>query len=297
MYINLELYRIFYVTAKLGSISKAARELFTSQPAVSHSIKLLEEKLGGQVFYRTPKGVLLTIEGEVLFKYIEQGYGFMQIAERKFMELKNLNLGQLRIAVCSTVCKYHLMNYLEKYKEEFPNIKIYITDKSTSKIVELLESGEIDLGIINMNINKKDSLNIIKTFKMQDCFVVGEKYKHICKKQITLKELTNNYPIILLETGGNSRDYIDKYFGSNSLVVSPEIELSNMELLIEFARRGLGVSCVIKDYIQNELKKKQLYEVPIKEKIPERNLGIVTKKGIPISTASEKFIGLIKDLD
>lgn len=295
MYINLELYRIFYITAKLGSISKAAKELFTSQPAISQSIKSLEKKLGGQLFYRTPKGVSLTLEGEVSFKYIEQGYGLMQTAERKFLELKNLSLGQIRIAVCSTICKYYLMDYLEMYNLAFPNVKIYVKDQSSYKIVQALESGEIDIGILNMNIKNKNSLNVIKTFKIQDCFVVGEKYKYICEKQMSLKKLVDSYPVILLEKGGNTRDYIDNYFSSYGLTVSPQIELSNMELLIEFAKKGLGVSWVIKDYIKRELDQKQLYEISIKEKIPERIMGIATKKDIPMSTAAQKFIELIKD--
>ncbi|WP_032123407.1 LysR family transcriptional regulator [Clostridium amazonitimonense] len=295
MHINLELYRIFYTTAKLGSISKAAKELFTSQPAVSQSIKLLEGKLGGQLFYRTPRGVSLTLEGEVLFKYIEQGYGLMQTAERKFLELKNLNLGQVRIAVCSAVCKYYLMKYIETYNLNHPKIKIYVKDKSSYDIVKALESGEIDIGILNMNIENLASLNIIKTFKIQDCFVVGEKYKYICEKQMSLKNLVDNYPIILLEKGGNTRDYIDNYVISHGLTVLPQIELSNMELMIEFAKKGLGVSCIIRDYVQRELEQKQLYEVSIKEKIPERILGIATKKDIPMSTAAQEFIQLIKD--
>lgn len=294
MHINLELYRIFYITAKLGSISKAAKELFTSQPAVSQSIKLLEGKLGGQLFYRTPKGVSLTLEGEVLFKYIEQGYGLMQTAERKFLELKNLNLGQVRIAVCSAVCKYYLMKHIEIYNLNYPNIKIYIKDKSSYEILKALESGEIDIGILNMNIETNNSLNIIKKFKIQDCFVVGKKYKDISEKQISLKKLVDSYPIILLGKGGNTRDYIDNYFSSYGLTVLPQIELSNMELLIEFAKKGLGVSWVIKDYVQMELEHKQLYEISIKEKIPERILGIATKKDIPMSTATQKFIELIK---
>ena len=295
MHINLELYRIFYTTAKLGSISKAAKELFTSQPAVSQSIKLLEGKLGGQLFYRTPRGVSLTLEGEVLFKYIEQGYGLMQTAERKFLELKNLNLGQVRIAVCSAVCKYYLMKHIEIYNLNHPNIKIYVKDKSSYEIVKALESGEIDIGILNMNIENLASLNIIKTFKIQDCFVVGEKYKYICEKQMSLKNLVDNYPIILLEKGGNTRDYIDNYVILHGLTVLPQIELSNMELMIEFAKKGLGVSCIIRDYVQRELEQKQLYEVSIKEKIPERILGIATKKDIPMSTAAQEFIQLIKD--
>lgn len=299
MYINLELYRTFYVTAKSGSISKAARELFTSQPAVSQSIKSLEDKLGGQLFYRTPKGVSLTVEGEVLFSYIEKGYGLMQTAERKFLELKSLSLGELRIAVCNTICKYYLMDYLEEYNKRYPKIKIYVTDKSTNKIVEALESGEVDIGILNMNISKdkKHNLNMINSFTIQDCFVAGEKYSDICNKKMNLKELVDNYPIMLLEKGGNSREFIDNYFYTNGLTVLPEVELGSMELLTQFSKKGMGIACVVKNYVQKELKENLLYEVPVKEKIPQRTIGVVIKKGIPISSAAEKFIELINDLN
>jgi DNA-binding transcriptional LysR family regulator len=295
MYINLELYRIFYITAKLGSISKAAKELFTSQPAVSQSIKLLEQKLGGELFYRSPKGVSLTSEGEVLFKYIEQGYGLMLTAERKFLELKNLNLGQIRIAVCSAVCKYNIMKYIEKYNLNYPNIKIYIKDYSSYEISKALETGEIDIGILNMTVEAYDSLNVVKKFEIQDSFVVGDKYKQICKKEMSVKNLVKGYPIILLEKGGNTRNYIDNYFNSYGIEIMPQMELSNVELMIEFAKKGLGISCVIKDYIEKELEHKQLYIVPIKEKIPKRIMGIAIKKDIPMSTATKGFVDIIKE--
>ncbi|KNF07119.1 transcriptional regulator LysR family [Gottschalkia purinilytica] len=294
MHINLELYRIFYITAKLGSISKAAKELFTSQPAVSQSIKLLEKKLGGQLFYRNPKGVSLTTEGEVLFKYIEQGYGLIQTAERKFWEIKNLKLGQVRIGVSDTLCKYYLIPYLEKYNKTFPDIKIYVANYSTYKIIDLLESGEVDLGILNLPVDKKDTLDIVETLKIQDCFVVGEKYKNIAKNPISIEDLSN-YPIILLEEESNSRNFINNYFESHGVSVSPEIELGTIDLLVEFAKIGLGVSCVVKDFIKEELEQQQLYEITVKETIPKRSIGIATVKGFPISTAAERFIEFIKE--
>jgi len=106
---------------------------------------------------------------------------------------------------------------------------------------------------------------------------------------------SENRVISLLEKDGNTRDYIDNYFSSHGLEIVPQIELSNVELMIEFAKRGLGISCVIKDYIQKELEQKQLYEISIKEKIPERIMGIATKKDIPMSTAAQRFIELIGD--
>ena len=295
MYINLELYRTFYITAKLGSVSKASKELFTSQPAVSHSIKSLEEKLGGQLFYRTPRGVSLTTEGKVLFEYIEKGYGIIQNGERKFKELKNLTFGEVRIAACDAACKYFLINYLKIYNMLYPNIRINITNESSYKILELLECGEIDIGILNMDITKNKSLNIIKTIDLQDCFVVNEKYKNLASKSISLSELVSSCPILLLEKGGNSRHRIDTYFSTQGVVPSPEIELSTVELLVEFSKIGLGAACVVKDYINNELESKELYEIKLKDPIPKRVIGVATKKGISMSSAAEKFIEVIEN--
>ncbi|MBU3227777.1 LysR family transcriptional regulator [Clostridium algidicarnis] len=290
MFINLELYRIFYMTAKLGSMSKAAKELFTSQPSISQSIKQLEEKLGGQLLYRNAKGVSLTVEGEVLFQYIEQGYSLIQTAERKFLELKQLNAGQLRIAVCSAVCKYDLLKYINLYSHDYPNIKINIKDESSYEIAKLLDLGEIDIGILNLHNADESNFNLIRTFEMQDCFVVGENYKTLCEESISIQKLTENYPIIMLQKGGNTREYIDKYFHSYGIDITPQIQLSSMDLMVEFAIKGLGIACVIKDYVQKELQSKLLYELTIHENIPARNLGMVIRKGMPISTAAQKFI-------
>ncbi|MDK8642179.1 LysR family transcriptional regulator [Niallia taxi] len=291
MDINFELYKIFYKTAKLGSMSKAAKELFTSQPAISQSIKLLEEKLGGQLFHRTSQGVSLTSEGKEIYKYIEQSYGLIQTAERRFLDLKNLSSGQLRIAVSTTACNIFLLKYLEEFSIAYPQIKIFVNDQSTQKTIEELELGEVDIGIMNLKENN-EAITIIKEIEIQDCFVANKKYKDICDKEISLNEMIT-YPVILMQKGLNTREFIDEYFLSYGLSILPQIELSTMEMLIEFAKRGLGLSCVIKDYVQKELKEYQLFEVTLKEKIPKRRLSIAINKRIPASTAAQAFIDLI----
>ncbi|ASA23329.1 LysR family transcriptional regulator [Paenibacillus donghaensis] len=293
MSINLELYKIFVTIATSGSISKAAKELCTSQPAISQALKQLEEKLGGQLFYRNPKGVSLTVEGELMFQYIEQGYSLMQTAERKFSELKQMHAGQLRISVCSAVCKYDLLQYISKYHQDYPNIKLYIKDESSHEIARQLNVGEIDIGIFNLHNQDESHFNIIKTLQMKDCFVAGATYKHLCEEPISLKKLTENYPLILLQQGGSTREYMDEYFRSHGIGVEPQIELSNMDLMVEFAIQGLGIACTMKDYVQEELQSKLLYELKVTENIPPRSLGITTKKGMPLSTAAQKFIDIL----
>ncbi len=293
MLINLELYRIFYTTAKLGSISKAAKELYTSQPAISQAIKQLEQKLDGELFYRNARGVSLTVEGEVLYRYIEQGYNLIQAGEHKFSELKQMTSGQLRLAVCSAVCKYDLLQYISQYNLKYPDVYLYIQDESSSEIAQLLDMGKIDIGIINLHNIDNDKFNTIKTFEMQNCFVAGEKYKALCDNSISIHMLSQSYPLIMLQKGGNTRAYIDEYFLSHGINLVPQIELSNLDLIVEFTIQGLGVACVMEEYVQKELKNKSLFKLNIQEKIPLRRLGAVVKKDMPLSTAARKFIDLI----
>jgi len=104
--LNTEWYRVFYRTAVNGSLSKAAETLHITQPAVSHTIKQLESQLGAQLFFRTPKGVVLTREGEALFAYVEQAFRMMEAGERKLAEMRDLECGEVHIGASDTLCKH-----------------------------------------------------------------------------------------------------------------------------------------------------------------------------------------------
>lgn len=294
MYINLELYRIFYITAKVGSISKAAKELFTSQPAISQSIRQLEDKLGGPLFFRNARGVTLTSEGSVLFQYIEQGYIMMEMAERKYCELRELSEGQIRISACSEVCKHTLMQPICEFNKLHPNIKIQMKDESSLEILRKLDLGEIDLGIFNLIPMEENKIEIIDTIELHDCFVVGEQYRELSSQKVDYLKIINNYPIIMLQRGGNTRAYIDEFFRLIGIDIHPQIELSNMDLIVEFAKNGLGVACVTKEYIMSELTNGKLYEVLLDKTITPRTLGIGIRKEMPLSAATEEFVRILK---
>ena len=114
MNIDFELYRIFYVVANNLNITKAASELNISQPAISKSIKSLEEQLGGQLFLRTTKGVVLTKEGENFYKYIKQAIEFISSAENNFTDAINLETGTIKIGISTTLTKEILILYLKQ---------------------------------------------------------------------------------------------------------------------------------------------------------------------------------------
>jgi len=294
MSINIELYKVFYQVAKEGQISAASKKLFVTQPAVSQSIKQLEESLGGKLFFRTPKGMDLTVEGKVLFDYIEKAYELIQKGEVKFEEILNLECGEINIGAGDTLCSNFLLPYLEEYHQKFPKVRIKITNRTTYETIKLIKSGKVDLGVLNLPVNKDDQLNIIETITMDDCFICGKKYLPYFKKKVSLEELSK-YPILLLEKGSSTRNFIDNIFMSNNLEIVPEIELGSNDLLVKFAKIGLGISFVSKNSIKNELNNGDIFEIKLKEKIPKRKVGISTLKGVALSSAGKEFLEFIKN--
>lgn len=289
MNISFELYRVFYIVAKIKSISSAAKELYISQPAVSRSIKQLEEKLGKQLFLRTPRGMQLTHEGELLFKYIEQAYNLISIAENKFIELQHIVDGEVRVGVSTVMFTSYLLPFIKVFHDNYPNVKLNIKNKSTYEIVDLLKDGELDFGIIDLPIEKYDQFITREMWTVQDCFICNEKYKFLLDKPLPLKEL-ENYPMILREKNRNTRIYIDKVFEHYGVNIVPELEMTGHSAMVEFVKMGFGIGCVVRNFIEDELKKSILYEIKTVEEIPPRKVGIITLKDVELSTAAMKFI-------
>lgn len=292
MDVNLELYRIFYHVVKAGSISRASQELFISQPAVSQAIKKLESRLGGQLFVRAPKGITLTPEGEVLFKYIEQGYNMIMLAESKFMEAINLDIGSIRIGASDMTLKYFLLPYLEKFHKLYPKVKIMVTNRPSPETVEFLKKGAIDFGVVSLPLSDDDSLEVFQAREIQDCFVANERFAHLAGREVSINELVG-YPIIMLEKNTSTRRYIDEYLFQHSVKLTPEFELATSDLIVEFACRGLGISCVVRNFAEEYIKAGKLFEINLKEKIPPRHFGIIKLRNVPLTAAAKKFVELI----
>lgn len=293
MDINLELYKVFYHVVQTGSISKASQELFISQPAVSQSVKQLEAKLGGKLFYRTPKGITLTPEGQVLYKYIEQGYNMIMLAESKFSETINLEAGVIRIGASDMTLKYFLLPHLEEFHKQHPKVRIKVTNGTTPETIDSLKRGLIDFGVASLPFTTDSSLEIMEAMEIQDCFVSNYRFGALSGKGISVKELTD-YPIIMLEKNTSTRKYIDSYLSSHSVSIIPEIELATSDLLVQFARRGLGISCVVRNFAEEDIKNGSLFELELIEKIPSRQIGIIKLKNVPLTASAKRFMELLQ---
>lgn len=154
----------------IGSISKAANFLYISQPAITKSIKKLEQELGITLFYRTPKGVTLTDGGKIFFEYIKNGVESFMNGEHKLTALNNLETGSLRIGASTTVTKYYLLPYIEKFHKSYPKINISITNHLTNTMISLLKKGSLDFLIVNLPMKLDNSLNVIPCAELHDCF-------------------------------------------------------------------------------------------------------------------------------
>ena len=293
MNINFELYRVFYTVANTGNITKAAEELMISQPAISKSIKNLEEQLGGQLFIRTKRGVILTDEGKEFYNYISRAMEYIYNAENKFTDLINLNTGTIKIGVSTTLTKEFLTPYLEIFHSKYPKIDIQIITNLSGELIPKLKNGLIDIMILNIVDESLDKdINIIPCKEIQDCFVVNSTYKDLINKELSFSDL-NDYPLILQSKGSNTRKFLDDLVSKHNVVLKPIMELASYSLVVEFSKIGLGIGYVTKDYIKKELDNKELFVLNIKENIPKRSIGIATSKTHLPGFSAKKLIEII----
>ncbi|MGY3714952.1 LysR family transcriptional regulator [Sutcliffiella cohnii] len=290
---NLDLYRIFNVVSRNNSFSKAAKELYMTQSAVSQAIIKLEKELEMPLFHRNSKGVVLTNEGKLLNEHVNSALAIIDVAEDKLFEFKTFKTGQLRIGVGDTISRYFLLPYLEKFHRAYPGIKLNILNGTTTEICEFIKAGKADLGLCNLPIDE-EHLQVIPCKEIQDIFVCGEKYKNLTDKPVNLEYLMR-LPLIFLEKKSNSRVYIENFFKERGFNVSPVFELGSYDLLLEFTKINLGISCVIKEFSSDYIKRGELFEVVLEEEIPKRSIGICYLKSVPLSRAALKFVESIQN--
>ncbi|MEK8128501.1 LysR family transcriptional regulator [Paenibacillus filicis] len=292
MSINYELYKVFYWAAKTGSLSQAAKMLYLTQPSVSHAIKQLEENIGMTLFYRNSKGVSLTQEGAYLYSYIEQSQILITLAEEKMVALKNLENGELRIGGSDSLFKHYLLPFIEIFHKSHPGINLRLNHGTTPDIITFLKEGKIDLGVVRMPI-VDSQLEVQQTFQLMDCFVAGEDYAHLKHEVLSLSGLLE-HPIILFSRNSRARMSITELFQDYGLKLRPKIEVGSVDLLIEFAKRGLGISYVTRQFVKNELDDGSLFEIKLDVTLPPSPVGIMTMRNMPLSNPARRFIELVR---
>lgn len=285
MNIDLELYRVFYVVAKNKHMTKASEELHISQPAISQSIKKLEDELGGALFLRSNKGMELTSEGKMFYEYVKGALELINNAENEFTSFKDLSKGDIKIGCSTTLTKLVLVDVLKEFHEEYPNINISITNDLTSNLINDLKLGKLDFVIFNESNIKETNLNLEKIKELKQGFIYNPDYY---KDDINTFEDLNNYPLILQKEESNSRKLLDSIALDYNVKLIPKMEVVSQELITEFTSIGLGIGYAIIDLAKRN--HPNLKELNINKKIPSINIYLATNKNVSLTFASKTFI-------
>lgn len=276
---NLNLYQVFYTVAKCGNISAAASKLYISQPAISKSISKLEAGLNVTLFKRSSRGVTLTMEGEMLFKQVEAAYLALKLGEDNLRKVSELGIGNLSIGVSTTLCRYILLPYLKTFSKNNPHVRVSIQCQSSNKTIQALENGNLDIGLIG-EFEPRGNLVFQPLMEIQDIFVSGKSYLENLKKRGEAADdnLYHEANLILLDKKNLTRQYINRFLDPSLVEEDRLIEVSAMDLIIEFAKIDLGVGCVIEQFVTEELKDGSLIKLPAPTAIPKRKIGFAYRK-------------------
>lgn len=289
MDINLEYYKIFYYVASYKSITIAAEKLSISQPAVSQAVKHLEKDLSCTLFVRTPKGVRMTKEGEMLFSYVQRGYETILSGEKKLLEMLNLEKGEICIGASDMTLQFYLLPYLEQFHEKYPKIRVTVTNAPTPETLKHLADGKIDFGIVSTPIEPHPHLKVTAVKEISDIFVAGKKFEHLKGKQLSYQKL-EQYPVMCLEGATSTRRYVEEFLATEGVALKPEFELATSDMLIQFAIRNLGIASVVSEFAAEQMKNGTLFALQFDREIPKRQFCIVADDRVPLSAAAAKLL-------
>ncbi len=290
--VNLELYRVFYTVAKCGSLTRAADELFISQPAVSQAIKQLEGQLGAPLFNRTHRGMELSEQGgKQIFDIVEKALGELDAAENK---LNTTATGTIRISASDTIFSYVLIDKIAAYHEKYPQVKLNLINCITTDTLDLLKNNKCDIAFLNLPVDDKDFILSSAIMPLHDTFVANENFKTLSEGVQPLKSM-HDYPLLMLDANTVTRKAIINFSHSIGVHLHPEIECGSLELMIRLAKHGVGIACVPKEYVNRELKEDgSLFEIKTEPALPARSVGIAFPKGVTPSFAVREFFKMFE---
>lgn len=275
-------------------MTRAASALSLSQPAVSQSIRQLEQTLGVALLRRTTRGVAPTAEGRLLFSYVEKGYEQFELGEKRLLQMRNLERGEIMIGASDMTLRFFLLPYLERFHEKYPGIKVSVTNGPTPATMRLLREGRIDFGVVSGPLGQENGIHMLPVRKIEDVFVMGKNFFEYRDHEQPLS-LLERLPLIMIDQDTSTRQYVQQFLESFHVQVQPEFELSTSDMIVQFALRNLGVGCVVKDFAKDELERGKLAELRLKEKLPARNFYVVTDEKNPLSLAAARLLEMVEE--
>lgn len=283
--INLNLYKTFLVVAKSKSLSAASEKLDSEKGTVSRNIKLLEDTLGFKLFHRDNRGMKLTAKGQELYEYVNKGLSFLEEGEKVINEKDDLSNSKIVIGSLSHLSSFYVMDCIAKIKKDFPKLKVQlITGSTVNDLLSLLENHKIDFAIDSTIIdNENKDIHIRKLKTIDNIFISKNPIK------ITDEKDLENYEYILGAEYSNTTKKLIELFEKHNIKIKQLMAIDTTELRVSAVKKGLGISYVMKDIVQEELKRGEIYEVKVPFELPKSTLHLIYLNGY-LSKADKKFI-------
>ena len=295
MIARLDLYRFFIETARSGSISGAAKKLFVSQPAVSAAIMQLEETLGVILFNRASRGVTLTYEGELLYEYVKSAFSYIKAGEDKLRDIRCLEGGFLRVGASDMTLRFYLLDYIARFNVAYPQVRLTVTNAPTPKTLAAIRAGEIDFGVVSGPVEESSDIELTPVRQIQDIIVASSRYTIGSGGEAVPLEALASYPKIMLEGETSTREWLNAMLPAH--MRTPDIELATSDLILEFARRGLGIAFIVADFAYEDLERGTLHEIRLTEPFPMRSFLLARSRRLPLSAAARTFMNFLETTD
>lgn len=286
---NYEYYRIFYYVAKYGNLTKAASALQTSQPAVTRTIRKLEDELGCRLFIRSKNGMSLTAEGQTFFEYASAGCAQFMKGEQKLANILSLDEGAITISATETALHCCLLQAMEKFAASYPKVTFRILNNSSRESIRALMQGKSDMAVISsLPFTMGEPLIAHKLHTYNDILIGGRRYASLKDQAMTLTELSE-YPWVSLTQDAITRRYLNAYFEEHGLKFSPAVELATTDLILPAIEHNLGIGFLPPEFAREALDTGNVVRIRVKEEMPARHIHLVYDTEFPQTIASEAF--------
>ena len=265
--VNLNLYRVFYICAKSNSFVEASEKLYISQPAISKNIKNLEKILNVKLFYRDKRGLKLTNSGKLLYRYVDEFYNGLIAGQKKIIEDNNIDCGSIIIGAPAHVASFYLLEYIENYRNDHPNVFFRIINGSTNKLLKDLEEHKIDFIIDSspIDLNNK-SMHMESLTSFETCFITFLDNEN--------EKLEDQVFIMPYERSSIRRNLV-RELSKYNISLKEILEVETTDLIISSVKRRIGSGYVVKKAVQSELEKKELKELKFEHDLPKLELNLV----------------------
>ena len=284
--------RAFASLARTGSFTLAAKELYLSQSAVSHSMKALEQDVGCRLLDRLGKKVLLTQAGEQLLHHAQKILSEMSQARESLRQLGKWGRARLRVGASTTACQYILPAVLREFKESFPQCLINVEPGDTPEAIALLRENRIDLALA-LQPKNEEKMEFVPLFTDELVFLMSPVHPWAAAGRVTREEIPRQYYVLYNKNSYTFR-MVEEYFHADDMVLNTVMEFGSMAAIKELVKLSVGVSILAPWIAQKELRDKLLVSLPLGRRKLRRAWGILHWKGRRLSLAEETFVGLCR---